>query len=360
MEETDNLLINSNEIFESQRGININLNFGDFDIKFFFFGCWNKNIDMTQQIINKINSDNTILFGIVNGDNFYPNKYTDADNNTIKEFNLDKIELGFNVLKNYNKNIYVSLGNHEVDNPIRCATLITEINNSRDTKINMPTNYYSLSITNNRGDNMKIIIVDTNLFEKNFCYNENIRNSTKIEMLKWINRIIIETPVNIPLIIVGHYPLFYLKKKKDKPEKFILNEDTFELYNIIIASNRKIYYLASDIHNYQEIQHKNIHEFIAGTGGADLDDIENRYRRSEYNIDDNIFSIIETTKNYGYIKLELCNCKRNILNNFVKIESSVNDFKLDSGIIESKVGGSYKIKYDKYIYKINKINKLFM
>ena len=64
--------------------------------------------------------------------------------------------------------------------------------------------------------------------------------------------------------------------------------------------SKKFVYLASDVHNYQHIEFYNITQYIAGTGGAHLDDID----ETAIGIHDEKYNIISTNKCYGYSTLE--------------------------------------------------------
>ena len=279
-------------------GSNIKINVEDPNINFFFFGCWNKNLSATELIVRNIESKK-FFFGIIIGDNFYPEKLIEPDGVSKKKiFNLENISKGFEILKIFKNPIYIGLGNHEVDNPKPCATLIEEINQSLGTNLMMPSNYYCLDITKKS----KIFIIDTNLFEINECYNESVRSMAKKTMLEWLEKNIRENIKN-NIIIIGHFPLYYINKKL----KFTINETMIELYNILIKYPRiKFYYMCADVHNYQHIEHENIIEIISGTGGADLDNIPN-IENEEYIIDDKKFKVLYSLKEYGYVDINITN-----------------------------------------------------
>jgi len=285
-----------NSLFKYPSGVQYSVNVNDKDISFFFFGCWNKDISKTQEIINATNIAG-VSFGIVNGDNFYPTVIREPDGSKTKIFNQDNVTKGFNVLKTSNNYIFFSLGNHEVDDTTSCRTLMSEIETcSEDTsKLLMPTNFYSILVRNNKSHHLKIVIIDTNLFETNFCYSDASSKEQKEKMLSWLILCLNETK-EIPLLIVGHYPLFYHKKGS-----FFINVTMQEVFDILIeASDRKIYYLASDVHNHQHIEHKHITQYIVGTGGADLDDIDDSAITIHYDDFGGVYNLINAKQCYGH------------------------------------------------------------
>ena len=91
-------------LFPTTKGLEYDVNVNSNKILFFFFGCWNEDIEQTRKIINSTIS--TIPFGIVNGDNFYPvttkTVVSTADGDKIvknKDFNPARVGLGFDILK---------------------------------------------------------------------------------------------------------------------------------------------------------------------------------------------------------------------------------------------------------------------
>ena len=85
--------------------INIDINTGADPIKFFFFGCWNDDITITEKIINNINDSSK--FGLVNGDNFYPIKFTNESGHKIKNYDMNTIKKGFDILKKFLNSAFV-------------------------------------------------------------------------------------------------------------------------------------------------------------------------------------------------------------------------------------------------------------
>jgi hypothetical protein len=335
-------LRNPRDIFPSN-GIIIDINLTEAKTKFFFFGCWNDNLNATKNIIKKINDSDDFSFGIVNGDNFYPTKTKDDNGTKRKIFDMQSVEKGFNVLKNFKNPIYCALGNHEVDNLNNCETLLKELEYSKNSNINFPAGYYCLNITNGSKNNIKIFVLDTNLLENNFCYEQSDRTVESSAMTKWLSEQLIHATSN-QIFIVGHYPLFYIKKSK-----FVINPVMKEINDIILSSQKHMYYLASDIHNYQHIVYKNINQFIIGTGGAHLDEINTLSGYMEIEKD---FSIYDTKKSYGFLKIVLQN--ESVEMNFIDVDD-VNHEELS--IIPVVSGGYFNLKYIKYMNKNEKLIK---
>ena len=161
----------------------------------------------------------------------------------------------------------------------------------------LPTNYYCLNINNNAGHKLKILIIDTNLLEENLCYNDDSRAEYIEFMMAWLRIQLLDS--DAPILIVGHYPLFYYKKGS-----FATTREMSQIYYLLISlSHQRIYYLASDVHNYQHIEHKNIVQYIVGNGGADLDAIDSSAlgeHLSEYGV----HTILDAQFCYGYSVLE--------------------------------------------------------
>jgi hypothetical protein len=267
---------------------------------------------MTEAIMKKL--DDSFRFGLVNGDNFYPTK-TEILGKKHKNYDdMDqKIEKGFSILrKNFTRKIFISLGNHEVDNPGPCLTLLSEIEKSRGSNLIIPTNYYSLNIFNKKGDKLKLFVLDVNLLEDNLCYDDKSREEHKLNMMQWLSTHIekIKSSANVTeyvYAVMGHYPLFYFDKKGN----FVVNQTTIQILRLLKSmSPLKIYYFASDVHNYQYIKHENIHQFIVGTGGAKLDNMPEILQSSEFTRmdvanEEGDFTIMGAKKMYGSLILTL-------------------------------------------------------
>ena len=91
------------------------------------------------------------------------------------------------------------------------------------------------------------------------------------------------------IFIVGHDPIFSHKRKEDKNTGVInyyrdsrhMFDFLFDIANLTDISQKKIYYLCADTHNFQDIDLRithngkiyNIREIVSGTGGAEPDSI---------------------------------------------------------------------------------------
>jgi hypothetical protein len=305
--------------------------------KFAFFGCWNEthypskeNLDapcfQIQEnttknpcdefsfVLNNLKQNhNDIDFLVVAGDNYYPEKKTENGIKT-KKFELTDFNRGFEALKSINKQTYLLLGNHDVDNiapkiknkskkkggstPTKekeeadCRIIHAEIDFVRDSNITLFDYKRELIVTEMQETNTLCIMVDTSIFiEKLDCYDSLLNESDKLWTKEQIidqQKTMIETIIKAhkkPITNVcffGHHPLLCLKKKEE-----IILEDNMEwnhfLFHVILKNGLQnipnIYYFCADLHQYQEgvvtIRNNehiiNIHQYIAGTGGAYMD-----------------------------------------------------------------------------------------
>lgn len=277
--------------------------FSDNDkIRFFFFGCWNKNNDATNDIISKVNAEGIYTFGVACGDNVYPEKI-----DGVKIAKIEDIEIGFNILKKFQGNVYIGLGNHEVDSTEPCDALLKQKNNATENII-MPNNYYSINIYRTVDKNLlsKIILIDTNLLEVNICY-ENINENLENEMIEWLKNEL-SLCENTQPIVMGHYPLFYYKKNKNTLKfEFQFNPTMDKIYKILLNYNKPIYYLCADIHNYQHIITSNIIQHIVGTGGADQDEVFESNLLFSPNDNQPVVNIVKCVQKYGYLDVDIEN-----------------------------------------------------
>lgn len=293
-----------NEIFAG--GLRKQTTYVSDNVRFFFFGCWNKERNATANIIELINNENICTFGVVCGDNVYPVK--DKENNTKVAQKSDIIE-GFNILKRFRHNIYVGLGNHEVDTTLQCQALIDE-KQEATSNIIMENNYYSIDVIDIESQTLvsKIIILDTNLLEENTCYGEHNENEENA-MINWLQNELSEClATNVTPIVAGHYPLFYFKQNKTTLNiDFMINHMMNKFTDIFTNFKHPIYYLCADVHNYQHILHDNITQHIVGTGGAEQDPIFDASISFTMNVGDKIFHIIRCAQKYGYLHVDVAN-----------------------------------------------------
>ena len=286
-------------------------------LRFWQFGCWNnlnttikkdklKALGCLKDVIKLINERSSITetkpdFLIISGDNYYPNKTKPKDENdqTQKKKIIfsEKLRQGFNSLPSTIP-IYMILGNHDLEtnnegnlyihNPGTPETLETPENKDceiiqleLDTllqKENIEYFFFKAKLLN---PETLILMIDTSIYEIDGessmylpCYNkffqnnklyknENMKPFDDIKKLRsyQLHKIMkaIKTNTNIKhLIIVGHHPIYQLKKKKDTipPIKYISDihinfvpvlKNIFE----ILQDDVKYYYLCSDLHLFQ-------------------------------------------------------------------------------------------------------------
>lgn len=257
---------------------------------------------------------NDINFLVVAGDNYYPEKKTENGIKT-KKFEPTDFNKGFEALKSINKPTYLLLGNHDVDNiapkekkdkskkkggstPTKkkeetdCRIIKEEIKFVKDSSIELFDYKKELIVKKMQDTNTLCIMVDTSIFiEKLDCYDSLLNESDKHwnkEQIIDQQKKMIQTIINAhkkPITNVcffGHHPLLCLKKKEE-----IILEDNMEwnhfLFHVILKNGLQkvpnIYYFCADLHQYQEgvvtIRNNehiiNIHQYIAGTGGAYMD-----------------------------------------------------------------------------------------
>lgn len=285
----------------------------DDKIRFYFFGCWNQNMIATNDVISRVNTEGLCTFGVVCGDNVYPEKKDD-----VKIANIENIRMGFDILKTFRGNIYIGLGNHEVDSTEPCKALFDEKLEATANLI-MLNNYYSISINSKTSGKLlsKIIILDTNLLEENTCYGPHdpvLEN----EMIEWLNFELLSCGEVMP-IVMGHYPLFYFKQnKKTQHFDFQIKYTMNRIYEKLLHYAKPLYYLCADVHNYQCIITSNITQHVVGTGGADQDRVIEVNLPFTLQEKGHIFNIIKCTQKYGYLDVD-------IENNIITGEFKVSD-----------------------------------
>ena len=389
---------------------------------FFHFGCWNKEgcktsttgeVPALNHVVNNIiSSDRDVQykFGIINGDNIYPNKnktitdlfktvpttkqeIDDLEEKKQKNINIpkkvfssDKFNDGFNCISKINKPLHVTLGNHDVEN----CDIFEKYKKEIDKNI---TVYDTGSlIVRNKDTYSFFIFINTNFskskskFYKNdrmldkTCYEQRLVEydkylkekkqvceflSNKLESIK--NCDIIGGKINV--FVVGHHPLIAIKIKKDKNNTDIIKFDYYKdmkyITDIIMESNINfpVYYLAADIHNYQNFTIKNnqtgkvINVICAGTGGAEPDImIDTKFKefaddpKNRNILEDNLsVTLNECSNSYGYTVFTVTDLPKDSTNNSVTI-NYVHVPIPPSDTKQQLSGGSvnYYKKYKKY------------
>lgn len=254
------------------------------------FGCWgvyceegekhirkkNKNLeketrgqktvrDLLKQWCDKHDISDIFL----TGDNIYPkslspNQINDSD---FSDYDIKtQLDEGFEkCFKEIKTNRYfLALGNHDIKN---CEILSYQKNYD---KWKLPSLYYSVSYTL-KNFLVKIIILDTNMFEENpkKCNDEPFTNEQILDQSNWA---IEESKKNSDwVIVIGHIPFYANGHKTKKP--YVKNEKLLSL----IKSMRCDLYICADEHNQQFIHDKDNTDIppiiVCGSGGTHLDDI---------------------------------------------------------------------------------------
>jgi hypothetical protein len=337
--------------------------------KFIFFGCWN-NINCNSEyiyrdiVLDYINNNETDIKQIyIAGDNWYTNIKKIKD----KEYKLyitDILRTGYDKLYRMNKEIYIAIGNHDIDKDKKADSdyeeklkrdcnvntqkyFLDKIKHNVDQIIDIPTLEYLNMIKDTQlkeetlcekgvyiyidnigvryNKNNIIIIINTNIFD-------NLREGNiYIDDIKSVIQNVIDVQAtkhtNKQIFVMGHIPLFTYKKnnisiyeinKEDNKYRTIIRK----LYNLFVAHN--IIYLCADTHNFSIMKISNgkdtLIQITAGTGGADPDLIKDKIdtipKNIIYNVDieqiepeqTNTFEIKAYALNpYGYVSIDINN-----------------------------------------------------
>ena len=265
------------------------------------------------------------------------------------------------LLKKTNKPVYLLLGNHDVeDQTIDYKTLeskgLNKTDNYNDIS-NIPvSSCEALTVEEQTSDNDKnihlfknvqhrfdqntntlIIMIDTNVFEKKLftdCYLlhgilkkdkklENASPSENINDLRTVqfNQVekLLKRYSNVKnIIFAGHHPIVVYKVKENEyVEKQHIFEpafiDFFKKLSYQLKERKKIYYLCADSHFYEEsiIDIKNpeknniqINQYIVGTGGAELDDIDINKKCNQEEEISFTYNILNVKKAHGFLLCE--------------------------------------------------------
>ena len=263
-----------------------------FKMEFFFFGCWNRDncsgtrLDYRKAVITEIARKN-YEFGIIAGDNAYA-RYA-------KQYYLDTIDNGFDMLYDINAFKLGVIGNHDIyvgdlkssaiheGSPKNAAIhsgapaqsiLEREVKHG---SVLFPAANYVVNYKNAR-----VIVVDTNvlnggsvpraLYEKldftNLFFNPE-------SLIQWMEEEL-DRPFDGWTFVVGHQPIISAKIKKTKHKK----ESLVEVPRLmkLLGGRPKTVYLSADIHQFQawelEYHGYKVPMFVAGTGGAEPDPIK--------------------------------------------------------------------------------------
>jgi hypothetical protein len=254
-------------------------------------------------------------------------------------------------------------------------------------------------------DNTIVIMLDSNLYFETFsdncyCYIpllnamgvSNARGHITVEWLKsfqeaWLTSTYEEVARNgISLknvVIMAHHPLCCFKKKDDKnrfdcpktDEYLLLCSHIYKTFNRI-AGATKFYYNSADLHTYQagkivlsmssdhdrpDTQSIVIEQYIAGTGGAQLEPAISDLVNAEARIGSMHvnYTVTDAVHTNGFLIWTISNKRGNLNVTFIQAGASVFDEelrKLQSQVKKSKKGGK-KIRKNKKTLKKKKKSK---
>jgi hypothetical protein len=356
--------------------------------KFIFFGCWN-NINCNSEyiyrdiVLDYINNNETDVKQIyIAGDNWYTNKKK-INEKEYKLYITDILRTGYDKLYKMNKEIYIAVGNHDVDRDNKDVNenklkkncnintqkyYLEKIKEANET-INVPTLEYLDMIqdtqlnedklckkgvyiyVNNIGvrynkDNI-IIIINTNVFD-NFKKGEKYLEEIKLAIEEVIKAQATKRSKE-QIFVMGHIPLFTYKKDKISIHEINKEDISFriliiKLFDIFVDYN--IIYLCADTHNFSimKIKHNNktLIQITAGTGGADPDLIKNINDTEPKNIE------IEIEIEIGLIQKFIFEIKAYALNPYGYVSIDINNENID--VCYTQVIKETQNKY-KYIMK---------
>lgn len=254
---------------------------GGTSLNFFFFGCWNKvacdDKSELKRVVGLIQSSRKSYdFGIIAGDNVYPDKTKTRDDIKVKYFPPDRLDKGIACISRLGYELYAVLGNHDVED---CA-VFDDMKQYKSPGLWHVGSYYAIEC--NLEDTLVVFLaIDTNLFDLDVnCYKKNNVDieMEKAIMLGWlIEKLEYYNGRAAHVIIVGHEPLFGYKNKNGK--YVAAYYQTFgPLIKLLFKWCRKVYYMCADIHNYQhislfdDVSGNEIEIITCGTGGASPDE----------------------------------------------------------------------------------------
>jgi hypothetical protein len=259
-------------------------------------------------------------FVSVAGDNYYPNKpekktkkdkTAEKDKSEVKQKVIIKSELdsGFACLKSLNVPVNVILGNHDLETNREnkhsfliddkeaesCEILNLETQITKPTKhgVKLQLDFLTEGEIPFIGTNTMVLMIDTSMYETKLediaqyaeCY-QKLEDPLKIEQLRDRQQLrvinaITQNQSKSNIVLIGHHPITAYIVKKNEYQLVKPFRQFVELWKAIIAKTKEettgkhLYYLCADKHFYQpgtvKIEGTEIHQYIVGTGGADLD-----------------------------------------------------------------------------------------
>lgn len=345
-------------------------------IRFFFFGCWNKGgcpyNEYLQKNVNHIKENNTIFaydFGVILGDNIYPN-------DSSKSHSVEITKNGMMCLDSIGVKLYVVLGNHDVT---QCDIINQQIINLQNWTL--PRNFYS-EVKQKNNLKIKIIVIDTNLlasdkiydsviFTNNCTLSSNI-NQNQEQMIFFIKQELKEYDKFDWIIVAGHDPIASFKCKSTRCG-VIIHSRIKEMIDLFKDIDNLIY-ICADTHNFQydiiTENGKSIKEIVVGTGGAHPDKILPEFKTVDQLVGNYHIKMIDTYTPYGYCDMTLTKDKVSFtyykLSDANHQDNEVYPLELHqftivkNGKINQKAESIYRKKSDitQWNYLINKL-KLF-
>jgi hypothetical protein len=272
------------------------------------FGCWNQlqtdeGVSLKNTQVMATLKRRKVDMVLVSGDNYYPVKKK-VDGEKVKTIILENLIDGFNNLKAATGTtpVFMNFGNHDVvkngdmggASGEECTILNEEMRQATG-NINLKMNHRIMY-----GDHTLVLMLDTTIysskkdFDKNFneCYTqisgytENLQKRLQDDQYAFVQESLAAFNGQ-HIIIVGHYPIIYMKTKSSKMVKKLDSSAEFTDLLMLLPSDKSLIYLCADYHLYEEgrIQISDgagktiqIHQFITGTGGTELNNVESKPR----------------------------------------------------------------------------------
>jgi len=304
------------------------------------FGCWNQlqtdeGVSLKNTQVMATLKRRKVDMVLVSGDNYYPVKKK-INEEKIKTIILENLIDGFNNLKAATREtpVFMNFGNHDVvkngdmggATEQECTILNEEMRQATG-NINLRMNHHIMY-----GDHTLVLMLDTTIysskkdFDKNFndCYTqisgytENLQKRLQDDQYAFVQEALAAfNGQNI--IIVGHYPIIYMKTKSSKMVKKLDSSAEFTDLLMLLPSDKSLIYLCADYHLYEEghIQISDgagktieIHQFITGTGGTELNNMESKphtfsesqvskSKKKDYTFE---YELVNTEHRHGFIE----------------------------------------------------------
>jgi hypothetical protein len=309
-------------------------------MKFIHFGCWNNGecnqhkpeqngLSNMMHKLNKVVKTHKLEFMIVAGDNYYPQKINDNI-----WFNPRHFYSGFECLPPTIPK-YVLLGNHDMEDVVQdidtmgpakleCHALLLQQKMKDITLFNnvihfvkdgtlfimIDTTMYNLDKKKNKNKSINIDKPINTTCYKHIFDNYKDPNITLVsQLITYQNnqvRDILRTYENRHIVIAGHHPICHIKSKGKDEDNVIVGLLSLFQQNTDLLNGKNIYYLCADTHLYQVGIVRTgpliIHQYIVGTGGAQLDD--NPIEQNIATFESGSYTISQSLKTNGFIICE--------------------------------------------------------